>query len=177
MDLSIWSFTPLVAAPVAAILLVAVLRQLLHLPASASAVDREAQFTAPETGHSAPNSVSAQDAIDAHWNPLVTQVLPIFVGAAIIFLAAWPFAYVGWMLTHTAGDPEIANLSPPWFGNPGYLLGLGLIGVMCSLAIAFIAGIAFLALYLLGRCAIWPQMCAGGSDEQDQEAACHDDAS
>lgn len=177
MDLSIWSFTPLVAAPVAAILLVAVLRQLLQLPASASAVDREAQSTALDTEHSAPSNVSAQDAVDARWNPLVTQVLPFFVGAAIIFLAAWPFAYVGWMLMHAVGDPEVANLSPPWFGNPGYLLGLGLIGVMGSLAIAFVAGIVFLAVYLLGRCAIWPQMCAGGSDEQDQEAACHDDAS
>lgn len=161
MDLSIWSFTPLIAAPVAAILLIAVLRQLLQLPASASAVDREAQSTAPETGHSAPSSVSVQDAIDAHWNPLVTQVLPFFVGAAIIFLAAWPFAYVGWMLMHTVGDPEITKLSPPWFGNPGYLLGFGLIGVMCALAIAIVAGVVILLVYLLGRCAIWPQACGG----------------
>lgn len=171
MDLSIWSFTPLVAAPVAAILLVAVLRQVLQLPASASAVDREVQSTESETGHSTPNGVSAQDAIDAHWNPLVTQVLPIFVGAAILFLAAWPFAYVGWMLMHTVGDPEIAKLSPPWFGNPGYLLGFGLVGVLCSLAAAFVAGVVLLLVYLIGRCAIWPQACADSSNEQDQEAA------
>ena len=145
MDLSIWSFTPLVAAPAAAILLIAVLRQLLQLPASASAVDREAESTPAEIGHSAPSSISEQDAIDARWNPLVTQVLPFFVGAAIIFLAAWPFAYVGWMLMHTLGDPEIAKLSPPWFGNPGYILGLGLVGAMGSFAIAIVASVVFLA--------------------------------
>ena len=174
MDLSIWSFTPLIAAPIAAILLVAVLRQVLQLPAGASAVDREAQSTELEAGHPALNEVPPQDAIDSHWNPFVTQVLPVFVGAAILFLAAWPFAYVGWMLMHTVGDPEIAKLPPPWFGNPGYLLGLGLIGVMGSLGIAFIAGIVFLAVYLLGRCAIWPQACSGSDDRQHPQAASHD---
>lgn len=101
MDLSIWSFTPLIAAPTAAILLVAVLRQLLQLPVSASAADHEAQ---PDEAGAAPpvsSEVSPQDAIDSHWNPFVTQVLPVFVGAAILFLVAWPFAYVGWMLMPT----------------------------------------------------------------------------
>lgn len=177
MDLSIWSFTPLIAAPISAILLVAVLRQLLQLPASASAADREAQSTELEAGHPALNEVPPQDAIDSHWNPFVTQVLPVFVGATILFLAAWPFAYVGWMLMHIGGDPEIATLSPPWFGNPGYILGFGLIGVMCSLAIAFVAGIVFLLVYLIGRCAIWPQACASSDSQKHREVERDDDPS
>lgn len=177
MDLSIWSFTPLIAAPTAAILLVAVLRQLLQLPVSASAADHEAQ---PDEAGAAPpvsSEVSPQDAIDAHWNPLITQVLPFFVGAAILFLAAWPFAYVGWMLMHTVGDPDIVKLSPPWFGNPGYILGFGLIGVMCSLAIAFVAGVVLLLVYLIGRCAIWPQACAGSDSQEHREVERDDDPS
>lgn len=169
MNLSIWSFAPVVAAPAAAFALVFLLRRMLKVPSEADAV-AVSQSTALITAPDAAVKVDAWDAIDMYWNPFITRVLPLLVGAAIIFLVAWPFAYVGWAFSHSLGDPDFARIEPPWFGNVGYLLGLGVVGSMTCLAVVFVAGIAFTAVYLIGRCIIWPQtLCFDSDEEQGSE--------
>lgn len=169
MNLTIWSFAPAIAAPSAAFALVYLLRRLLKVPPDADAA-AVSQSTALTTAPAVAIQVDAWDAIDMHWNPLITRVLPLLVGAAIIFLVAWPFAYVGWAFFHSLGDPDFARIEPPWFGNVGYLLWFGVVGGLACLAIVFVAGIAFTAVYLVGRCIIWPQtFCFESDEEQESE--------
>lgn len=151
MHLTLWAFAPLLAAPLAAIVLVVSLQRLLSL--------RDDRLL---------GGTVTWDTVTARWPQWVTRVLPVPVGIALILLVAWPFAYLGWFVIYLSDDPTAPQVMPPWFGNPGYMLMYGLAGIAIAL-VALMAGVAltFVA-HFIGKCTIWPDTC-GCTDDQNHD--------
>ncbi|HEX7324961.1 MAG TPA: hypothetical protein VF292_06375 [Rhodanobacteraceae bacterium] len=151
------TYLPIVAAPAVAIALVWGLQHLLKLP-------RTARGTSTATDQVVATSDSAVprltwDTVATHWNPWVTRALPLLTGLAIVGLGLWPFAYLGWLVIETNPGSGWAQQVPPWFGNPGYFLGFGFMGLMVAfIASLLLGGIGF-GLHALGKCLLWPEVC------------------
>lgn len=167
-------YLPIVIAPLAAFGLVLAVRRWvkpLVPPAVAAPTAADAGLASADDSRPGP-LVWADVAREA--NPLIAYALPILTSAAIVPLTLWPFAYLGWAIIELAPDPGWSTQVPPWFGNFGYFLGFGFAGLFLALLGAFLAVAVGFVLHVLGKCILWPALCAclGGDDD---DAAATDD--
>ncbi len=161
MLLTLLSYLPVVIAPLLAIGLATVLQHWVKphtQPATGTGL-------VPATDNRQPRLTWAD--ITTHANPVVAYVLPIVTSAAIVVLALWPFAYVGWAVIELDPDPGWSAQVPPWFGNPGYFLGFSVVGVMVAVAGGILAVAVAVGLHALGKCILWPEVC--GCDETEAD--------
>ncbi len=155
MHLTLWAFAPLVAAPLASLILIGLLRWTLTPVKSDDGTAAE-----------------RWNAIKAHLHPMVTRLLPVPVGAAVTVLVAWPFAYLGWYVVYLSDDPTAMKVFPPWFGNPGYILMFGVAGVVIALMAAVMVAAVVIATYYIGKCTIWPDTCGCDDGDDDRDDTC-----
>lgn len=170
----LWSYSPIVLSPAAAIILVVLLRRLLGYPRKQPATVAPPTSTDLVPAEPGPVEKVTWEDITAHRGEFVTTVVPVFASGAILLLGIWPFVYLGWgfmVLTH---QPGAAQLAPPWFGNFGYFLGLGLLGLFWAV-VGLLAIVAItMGLHALGKCIIWPALCGCGLADADDAHPTHD---
>ena len=167
-------YLPILVAPSLAFALVLILQRWVK-SLSTSSGSTPATTTDLVLATSAGRSKLTWDDIASNANPWVAYVLPIITGVSILLLALWPFAYLGWAVIRMDPDPGWGNQVPPWFGNPGYFLSFGFVGVMTALAGTFTVGALAFGLHTLGKCILWPEVCACGETESGEpETAARD---
>lgn len=156
----VWSYLPIVVAPLAAITLALALQRWLK-----GARQRRAAATATTRGHATalvlatPPPKLTWDEVASTSNPLIAYVLPIFTSLSIILLGLWPFAYLGWVAIRLDPDPGWGVQVPPWFGNPGYFFVYGAAGLGIAFMGSILALLIGLGLHALGKCILWPEVC------------------
>ena len=97
--------------------------------------------------------------INARSNGWVTAVLPVIVGAAILALATWLLAYLGWAAAYVTHQSIAEVSAPPWFGNIAVLIVDAALGGVTAISLALFSGGFIGIACLVGRCTLWPEVC------------------
>lgn len=160
------SYLPVVAGPIAAVVLGAGLQQLVKRSRSRSATATPSTTTdlVPAT-QSAHPKLTWND-IATRSNPLVAYVLPVVTSLSIVLLGLWPFAYLGWAVIRMDPEPGWGLQTPPWFGNFGYFLGYGFAGLVLTILGVAIGAVVAAGLHAIGKCILWQEVCGCGDEPQ-----------
>lgn len=169
-----WAYSPIVLSPVAAIVLVVLLQRLLRYPRKQPPAAAPSTSTDIVPATSTPADKLTWENLTAHRNPFITRLVPVLASGAILLLGIWPFTYLGWGFMVLTATPGAAQLAPPWFGNFGYFIGLGIAGLFVAAVSVMLASVLVIGLHAMGKCIVWPALCGCGLAESDDEHAAHD---
>lgn len=175
MLITFLTYLPIVVAPVAAVALALSLQHLLGVrtapPTEAPSPKSAGSASVAPTGANPP---TWEDFV-AHRSMWVSGVVPVGAGIAILLLGIWPFAYLGWAFVRFNHFSGWQRIPPPWFGNVGYFVGLGAIGLVITLASVVGVMLVILVLHAIGKCVVWPALCDCGRTESDADSEPDDD--
>lgn len=169
MLITVLTYLPIVVAPVAAAALALSLQHLVGTPSTpASGATLPESAAGVPVASTAANPPTWEDLV-AHRSVWVTGVVPVGAGIAILLLGLWPFAYLGWAFVRFNDFNGWQRVPPPWFGNPGYFIGLGGIGVVIAVVSLVGVMLVVLVLHALGKCVVWPALCDCARAESDAD--------